>query len=122
MIRRASNCPYYGKRIQATEVCARLHTWSQFNQEAPIPNFCYPQSTKPTYEGNPQFIIKIVDSCVVDIKIITPKYFRLLFFRHHQGTKVLGSNNFYVNNARIKNFNYKLWITLIICVFHVMCW
>ena len=36
------------------------------------------------YEGNPQFIIKIVYSCVVDIKIITPKYFRLLFFRHHQ--------------------------------------
>ena len=37
------------------------------------------------YEGNPQFIIKIVYSFVVDIKIITPEYFRLLFFRHHQG-------------------------------------
>ena len=29
---------------------------------------------------------------------------------------------FYVNNARINNFNYKLWITLIICVFPVVCW
>ena len=29
------------------------------------------------YEGKPQFIIKIVYSCVVDIKIITPKYFFL---------------------------------------------
>ena len=41
------------------------------------------------YEGNPQFIIKIVYSFVVDIKIITPKYFRLLFFRHHQGRMIV---------------------------------
>ena len=41
------------------------------------------------YEGNPQFIIKIVYSFVVGIKIITPKYFRLLFFRHHQGRMIV---------------------------------
>ena len=53
------------------------------------------------YEGNPQFIIKIVYSCVFDLKIITPKYFRLLFFRHHQGRMIVK------NSTREKKISYK---------------